>query len=976
MAASIEDQVVDYFQRLFSRLFGEPFSARLADQRLRRNAVLRQVDESADAASEALTRLFLNREIPADDVESLLQTIEAASDHLTADELTNSLVVPETIVEDLLDRALASDGRAVHDDSLYRVALHTVVQVLTLVGPVMAEWQKLSFSSTFELPRRIVNRLTQIGEQLDVLAGAGRSAADDRYELLYRDYLLQRFFRVDAGTVRMTTSLSVDVRELFVMPRLCERPPRETAAELGLAEDAALMSLEVARQLLTAPGESAQGTTEQDASEPVPVLDHVRSSGNVAIVGAPGAGKSTFLEWLQLRVASAEEELVMNGRQAIPLLLRVRQLDPLHLPEGGALVERALASRDQAALMPDGWIERQLRAGRVLLMLDGLDEVDPQLRDDRVIPWLAGLAARYPACRLLVSSRPVGYPPGTLAALGVAECDLLDFDPDQVREYVQHWCTAVRLSQNEPDQEARREGEAEGDRIVDGFKDHPYIVNLARNPLMLSAICLVNYFEGGELPRDRAVLYGLCVEGLVHNWDQRRGIRSEFGLEEKLRVCREVALAMQADDRAEYEEAQVRAIFRDVLGDAERADRLLEHVRYRTGLLLERRPGVFAFAHLTFQEYLAARAVHEGNRLGIDPPRLVREHADGRWKEVIALYCALAPAPAAREMLKLLVANDDSFALGDVLAEASLSAGPELRTDTALRHDVLTRIARAPVSRTSVRALDRFAKEDVEPVAWGALGECPLSHSQAFFWLLGQSGASPMHTTSAHMRVREMLMQKLLERWQSLSDASLSELVLITHRLCSAKGPLVTAWKPELYARPASPRLTIRMETRSDPTKMRTQAEIAFLALNGRVRSLSSAKTSKDKATELSDDLCRVLDVVLPPIFDVLATYDDDLPQAWPIASALPTVVDFRMRQPMPSHEATRREHRRAAAALAARLRQAADKAAQENPREDYTFFPEPRDRANEAALVLETWANMLGYLDGDWPREVQEETT
>jgi predicted NACHT family NTPase len=88
---------------------------------------------------------------------------------------------------------------------------------------------------------------------------------------------------------------------------------------------------------------------------------------------------------------------------------------------------------------------------------------------------------------------------------------------------------------------------------------------------MLSAICLVNYFEGGELPKDRAILYRLCVEGLLHHWDQRRGIRSEYSLEEKLRVSREVAIAMQKDDRAEYEAAKVLAIFTDVLKNNHRA---------------------------------------------------------------------------------------------------------------------------------------------------------------------------------------------------------------------------------------------------------------------------------------------------------------------------------------------------------------------------------------------------------------------
>src|SRR5712692_1643267 len=260
-----------------------------------------------------------------------------------------------------------------------------------------------------------------------------------------------------------------------------------------------------------------------------------------------------------------EEKLPMAGQQALPLLLRVRQLNPQELPNGSKLIEKATGSKDFPNLMPPGWIERQMKHGRVFFMLDGLDEVEPDLRDNKLVPWFEGICREYPQCRYLVSSRPEGYPPGTLKRLEFAECDLLDFDESQVAEYERHWCTAVRLARNEPETKARREGEIEGERIVDGFKEHPYTRNLARNPLMLSAICLVNYFEGGQLPKDRAMLYGLCVEGLLHNWDQRRGILSEFGFEEKLRACREVAVRMQADNRAEYEAPKVQAIFEAVL---------------------------------------------------------------------------------------------------------------------------------------------------------------------------------------------------------------------------------------------------------------------------------------------------------------------------------------------------------------------------------------------------------------------------
>ena len=92
--------------------------------------------------------------------------------------------------------------------------------------------------------------------------------------------------------------------------------------------------------------------------------------------------------------------------------------------------------------------------------------------------------------------------------------------------------------------------------------------------------------------------------------------------------------------------------------------------------LLERRPDIFAFAHLTFQEYLAARAVHEGNQLVIDIDQLLGEHRDPRWQEVIALYCGLAPVPAAKRVIEALVGQNGVKAT--LLAEAYFAAGPEI----------------------------------------------------------------------------------------------------------------------------------------------------------------------------------------------------------------------------------------------------------------------------------------------------------
>jgi len=138
---------------------------------------------------------------------------------------------------------------------------------------------------------------------------------------------------------------------------------------------------------------------------------------------------------------------------------------------------------------------------------------------------------------------------------------------------------------------------------------------------------------------------------------------------------------------------------------------------------------------------------------------------------VIALYCGLASARAARDMIELLIAEDDTMILADVLAEAWLSSGPELARNAELRRAVLLRIAAAPVSSASTSALSRFDSREVAGIAWQALGgsRSQINLSHAFVWCRDQGEISPGYLLDR------------LKAFESLTPMSLSELIYIMH---------------------------------------------------------------------------------------------------------------------------------------------------------------------------------------------------
>ena len=89
----------------------------------------------------------------------------------------------------------------------------------------------------------------------------------------------------------MTTNLDVDLRELFVMPRVLARPLRKKTADAESADEAALMDLAAARQLF-AGGDENDERAEPRTKRRLSALDQVKRNARNVIVGAPGGGKS------------------------------------------------------------------------------------------------------------------------------------------------------------------------------------------------------------------------------------------------------------------------------------------------------------------------------------------------------------------------------------------------------------------------------------------------------------------------------------------------------------------------------------------------------------------------------------------------------------------------------------------------------------------------------------------------------------
>ena len=405
-----------------------------------------------------------------------------------------------------------------------------------------------------------------------------------------------------------------------------------------------------------------------------------RSRVVLALVGQPGSGKSTLLAHAARRSAQTAVRGRL-GRRRIPILLALREhaarivADPaISLPDA---VREAVGGGPGKE--PGGWWERQLRRGRCLVLLDGLDEVASA--DDRlaVADWVERQIAANPANHFVVTSRPYGLP-GPLAD----QADVFvvrPFMPDQIQLFLDRWYLAAeRHATGASGRTARRavrvRGRESAARLNSLLRQHPALHDLAVNPLLLTMIATAHRYRGA-LPGSRADLYGEICQVLLSRRVQAKDLPELLSWPAKQALLTTLAYQMMRDHVGDLPADRVLKILSpqlerfslSVTGEAFLAD------ISRNGLLVEAPAGRYSFTHLTFQEYLAARHVTASSDL---VKSLADNVSDPWWHETILLYAATADAsPIVRACLDS--GTIPALTLAFDCGEASTEIDPDLR---------------------------------------------------------------------------------------------------------------------------------------------------------------------------------------------------------------------------------------------------------------------------------------------------------
>ena len=266
----------------------------------------------------------------------------------------------------------------------------------------------------------------------------------------YLGALAGRYRLLDLATLApeaVDEQVSVQLAQVFVPPQVRAEPPdvelpRELwrrlieCGELGADE----LPTQVDRELLA---RARQAHLDQPAQ---PVLTMLGGPHRlVALLGDPGAGKSSLLRYLALALATGDLPPELAGWAGwLPILVELRAYaDPTWATgrwADGTLLDYLDYLHQEGVGLPHDVLDRFLREdGRAVVMFDGLDELFDPTQRDATARRIAGFAARYPRMQVIVTSRPIGYRRSILDAAGFALYALQDLDRDQIATFVHTW---------------------------------------------------------------------------------------------------------------------------------------------------------------------------------------------------------------------------------------------------------------------------------------------------------------------------------------------------------------------------------------------------------------------------------------------------------------------------------------------------------------------------------------------------------
>ena len=198
----------------------------------------------------------------------------------------------------------------------------------------------------------------------------------------------------------------------------------------------------------------------------------------------------------------------------VPVFIRLKEFCEYGIQKNISLLEYIELELKDFKINSD-LVSNILEYGRMLLLLDGLDEVADEQLTQKVAKEIISFCEKYFKNKFIITCRT--------AAIGeefsnFCYVEIADFTDLQIKEFSKNWFTAV-------DRCSEEQGEYKVKTFLEHLnrEDNQPIKELVVIPILLSLACLV-FQVSNKFPKNRSGLYKNALDILLKKWDATKRI--------------------------------------------------------------------------------------------------------------------------------------------------------------------------------------------------------------------------------------------------------------------------------------------------------------------------------------------------------------------------------------------------------------------------------------------------------------------
>ncbi|OIP78633.1 MAG: hypothetical protein AUK48_01315 [Oscillatoriales cyanobacterium CG2_30_44_21] len=438
----------------------------------------------------------------------------------------------------------------------------------------------------------------------------------------------------------------------------------------------------------------------------------------ILITGGLGSGKTTLLKHWAI---SCINDKVL--REYLPIFLPLRSLITLTKKESvgnsssnvssnylgnpllwiqAQIVNYGIPEKLLAQVLETQFLENLLTEGKLLLLWDGVDDLDVDARDE-VMHQISSFSDRYPQNKYVIATRNPIY---VHLLESFTALEIAPYQETQIATFASKWFQVTC-----PDQPQKPE------KFQQLLTANQPLAEVASNPLFLMQICKA--FNTYEYIKPQ--FYQEILSLLLSAWQQTKCLppqSQDLSIAQKLDLMSYVAIVALEKHGYTWQNNQLEDDFQSCLGASQKLshqsinlESLLAELKWKHSLLIECATGIYRIPSVTLHDYLAAYRL-ANIKAAIAEKYLLERIYQKRWHGVIVMTISISQQ--ADQILLVMKRKIDALVSKDPQLQSYLSWVNQQSIQMQTPYKAVTiRALYLDIDLENTRSLDRARALDI-----------------------------------------------------------------------------------------------------------------------------------------------------------------------------------------------------------------------------------------------------------------------